>query len=123
MSESNGHNSSSNTTIPSTTVHEVPGQTRFVAHGQPFTLDLLETNFVLQDIATEIAAANGSHRQYLQRVIDHVQSLTGVTLTFGEADWLNDEIDILYAQAKKKRRETFAAALPLRSSTASTPAD
>lgn len=112
----------SDSTIPHN-VHEIPGPARFVARGQSFELPLLDTIYRLHDVAEEVRAAGGSHRAYLFRVIQHVQAETGVELSFGEADYLNDQLEIELAAAKKKRRDSYAAALTSPSSTASTPAD
>lgn len=116
MSDANPH------TIPHD-VQEIPGPTRFAVRGQGFNLDVLDTIYLFHDQAEEVRAAGGTHRQYLDRVIDHVQGACGVTLTYGEADWLNDHLETALALEKKTRRERIAAALTSRSSTASTPAD
>lgn len=112
----------SDSTIP-TNVQEIPGPSRFAVRGHPFQLDVLETIYQLHDLSEEVRQVNGSHRDYLTRVIEYINAETGVTLSYGEADWLNDELEILFAETKKKRRDAFAAALTSPSSTASTPAD
>lgn len=104
-------------------VQEIPGPTRFVAHGQPFQLDVLETIYALHDVSEEVQAAGGLHRDYLRRVIEYVYYQAQVTLTFGEADWLNDQLEIEFAAAKKKRRDSITAMRSSPSFTALTPAD
>lgn len=106
-----------------TEVKEIPSGSRFVVRGQPFTLDLLDTIYALGDVADRIRQEGGSQRAYLSEVIALLQEITGVTLTYGEADWLNDELELQYAAAKKKRRDSIAAALTSPSSSDSTPAD
>lgn len=112
----------SDNSVPSN-VHEIPGATRFNVRGQSFQLDLLDTIYDFHDLAEEVHKKEGSHRDYLNRIIEHIHQQTGMVLTFGEADWLNDELEIEFARAKKKRRDAIAAALSSPSSTASTPAD
>lgn len=106
-----------------TDVQEIPGPSRFHARGQSFELDLLDTIYTLHDIAEEDAKQGKSQREYLGHVIQFVQNTVGVTLTYGEADWLNDQLEIEYAQAKKKRRDAIASVLTSPSSTPSTPAE
>lgn len=103
-------------------VQEIPGPMRFSVRGQSFSLDLLDTIYTLHDIAEEDAKHGRTHREYLGHVIQHVQATAGVNLTYGEADWLNDQLEIEFARAKKKRRDLIADALSLPSSTPSTPA-
>lgn len=104
-------------------VHEIPGPERFNVRGQSFQLDLLETIYCFRDIGEEVQEQGGDHRAYLMRLTDFVQRETGVLLTFGEVDWLNDHLEIAFAAAKKKRRDSIVAARNSPSSTASTPAD
>lgn len=104
-------------------VQEIPPFLRFAVRGQSFQLDLLSTIYAFHDIAEAVAKQGGSHRAYLDALINHLQDTTGVELTYGEADWLNDRLEIEFATAKKKRRDLIASALSLPSSTASTPPD
>lgn len=104
-------------------VQEIPSAARFSVRGQSFQIDLLETIYDLHDIAEAVAKRDGNHRDYLNAIIEHLHQQTGVILTYGEADWLNDQLEIEFASAKKKRRDAIAAALSLPSSTPSTPAD
>ncbi len=113
---------STETVIPSS-VREVPGPLRLAVRGHGFQLDLLDTIYALSDLADQVRNAGGTHRDYLDQVRGYVQAQTSVTLTYGEADWLNDHLELEYASAKKKRRDSIAAALTSPSSTASTPAD
>lgn len=106
-----------------TNVQEIPGPMRFTAHGQSFTLDVLDTIYTLHDIAEQDSKQGKTHREYLGHVIEHVQAATGVALSYGEADWLNDQLEIEFARQKKMRRDAFAGQLTSPSSTASTPAD
>jgi len=108
--------------IDSTKVHQIDAAVRFSVRGESFELDLLDTIYTLHDIATEDSKQEKTHREYLGHVIQYVQKQTGVLLSYGEADWLNDQLEIEFAQAKKKRRDLIADALNLPSSTPSTPA-
>ncbi len=108
-------------------VHEIPAPARFTVRGQSFQLDLLEAIYTFDDIYQETAKrtpeGQDAYRAYLAELIDYVHRETGVTLTFGEADWLHDSLSIEFETAKKKRRDSIVAARSLRSSTPSTPAE
>lgn len=108
-------------------VHEIPPPARFTVRGNSFQLDLLEAIYTFDDLYQETAKrtpeGQDAYRAYLSELIDYVRRETGVTLTFGEADWLHDALTIEFTEAKKKRRDSIDAARTSRSSTASTRAD
>lgn len=110
-------------TEPISPVHEIQSATRFTVRGQSFQLDLLETIYTFRKIHDETPVGDDSYHLYLTNIIEHIHRETGVMLTLGEADWLNDEVPALHAETKKKRRERFASTQTSPSSTASTPAD
>lgn len=89
-------------------VHESPAPERFVVRGQTFEVQLLDLIYELEDMLDQSKAAGETDRQYLSRVIAHIQARYGAALTFGEADWLRDELGKLYAKKKRERADAIA---------------
>lgn len=104
-------------------VQAIPAPHRFTVRGQAFELQLLDVIYALEDLASEVRKAEGTHRAYLVQAAELIAELTGVQLTVGEMDWLNDHLELEYAAQKKTRRDALAAMLGLPSSTVSTPSD
>jgi len=99
---------------------ELPGPERFTVREQPFELHLLDAIYEFRDLADQCRQAGQDHRAYLQALQAIFVERHGVQLTLGEVDWLNDELEVLYARKKKERADSIASALTSLSSTGST---
>lgn len=99
---------------------EVPdGKVTFaLPDDQSFAIDLLDTIYELRDLADGVVKEGGSHREYLEQVRALLQTRYAVSLTMTQADWLNDQLDLLHAEKKMQRSDAIANVLKSRSSMA-----
>jgi hypothetical protein len=91
---------------------EFPGPVSFtLPDGRTFDLDVLAAYFDLQEGGAPFVEQGRPHAAYLKEVvIPYVREKTGVELHVAQADWLNDRIQVLYAEKKSASANACRAA-------------
>lgn len=112
MSETNGDTP--------TTVAEIQ-----MPDGRFFKAPVYDLKYDIDELEEEMekAAPDGKfvYRQFCTRVAELLKEKYRLEITRGEADFLKDQIDILYAKKKQRSRDEWRVAANLPSSTESPP--